>query len=150
MGSVWRAWRTPTLPTARQRPPMQRPTSPTTTDCVGRPMAGRQQTAPPQLRHSKDTCTKPHAEQQAAEGHAANKRLLRSDDDKSQHHHAAAAAASPPPPPPPSPPPPPPPPPPHPPLPPPDLCHLSEARGCACAERARPERECVVYWYLIQ
>jgi hypothetical protein len=35
-------------------------TSPTTTDCVGRLMAGRQQTAPPQQRRSKDATAHPH------------------------------------------------------------------------------------------
>jgi hypothetical protein len=35
------------------------PTSPTTTDCVGRLMAGRQQTAPPQHCCSKDTTAHP-------------------------------------------------------------------------------------------
>jgi len=39
--------------------PTQRPTSPTATDCVGRPIARRQQTAPPQQRRSKDATAHP-------------------------------------------------------------------------------------------
>jgi hypothetical protein len=50
----------PTPPTARHRTPTHRPTSPTATDCVGRLMAGRQQTAPPQQRSSKDDTAHPH------------------------------------------------------------------------------------------
>jgi hypothetical protein len=49
------------MPTpARHRTPTHRPTSPTTTNCAGRLMAGLQQTAPPQQRHSKDATAHPH------------------------------------------------------------------------------------------
>jgi hypothetical protein len=48
------------LKPARHRTPTQRPTSPTTTDCAGRPMSGRQQTAPPRPRRSKDATAHPH------------------------------------------------------------------------------------------
>jgi hypothetical protein len=51
---------TPTPPPARHRTPTHCPTSPTATDCVGRLMAGRQQTAPPQQRRSKDDTAHPH------------------------------------------------------------------------------------------
>ncbi len=46
--------RTPTTPPTRHRTPTHHPTSPTKTDYARRLMACRQQTAPPQQRHSKD------------------------------------------------------------------------------------------------
>jgi hypothetical protein len=45
---------------SRHRTPTHHPTSPTGTDCVERLMAGRQQTAPPQQRRSKDVTAHPH------------------------------------------------------------------------------------------
>ena len=56
-------WPRPEDAHAAARPPphpTHRPTSPTTTDCAGRLMAGRQQTAPPQQRRSKDATAHPH------------------------------------------------------------------------------------------
>jgi hypothetical protein len=50
-----------------RRTPTHRPTSPTTTDCAGRLMAGRQQTAPPQQRRSKD-CQRRHSPSTPARG----------------------------------------------------------------------------------
>jgi hypothetical protein len=47
-------------PSARHHTPTHRPTSPTTTDCTGRLMACRQQTAPPQKLRSKDDTAHPH------------------------------------------------------------------------------------------
>ena len=51
---------TPTLTTGRHRTPTHRPTSPTTTDCAGRLIVGRQQTAPPQQYWSKDDTMYPN------------------------------------------------------------------------------------------
>jgi hypothetical protein len=50
----------PTPPTALHSTPTHSPTSPTTTDCYGRLMACRQQTAPPQQCSSKDSTAHPH------------------------------------------------------------------------------------------
>ena len=73
-----------TPPPAHHRTPTHLPTSPTTTDCDGRLMAGRQQTAPSQQRPSKDDTAHPHQP-------GARPNPPHPDPAHSCHHHPAKA-----------------------------------------------------------
>ena len=77
--------RTPTLLPAHHLTPTHCPTSPTKTDCVGRMMAGRQQTAPPQQHRSKDNTAhqyQPGARPEPPNPDPAHRRRHHTDKDK--------------------------------------------------------------------